>query len=59
MKTALDKRLTSTQFPELSLCLLFLKNNPSKITLMPQRHILEWQMVPPFISFSHSILRNP
>lgn len=51
--------LTSMEFPELYLCLLVLKNDQSKIILVPQRRILGWQVLFPFISFSHSVLRNP
>ena len=34
------RRITSTQFPELPLCLLFLKINQLRIIFMSKRHIL-------------------
>ena len=42
------KRVTSSRFSELFLCLLFLKNNQLKIILTPKRHILRWQILLPF-----------
>lgn len=43
------KRVTSTQFLELSLCPFFLKANQSNIILMPKKYILRQQVL---ISFS-------
>ena len=42
------KRITSTLFSEILLCLPFLKNNQLKIILMLKRHILGWQVLFPF-----------
>lgn len=42
------KRAASTLFSELSLSLLFLKNNRPRIIFIPRRHILGRQILPPF-----------
>ena len=36
------------RFPELLLCLQFLKNNQLKINLMSKRHVWGWQILLPF-----------
>ena len=46
------RRVTSIQFSELFLCLLFFKNYQPKIILMPKTHILGWLILLPFIWFS-------
>lgn len=42
------QRVTYTWSSELLLCSLFLRNNQPKIILMPESHILEWQILLPF-----------
>lgn len=42
------KKVTSTLFLVLFLCLQFLKNNQLKIILMSKRHILGWHILLPF-----------
>lgn len=48
------KRVTSTQFSQPLLNLLFLKITQSKIILIPKRHILGWQ-----VWFSFNVLCTP
>ena len=47
------KMVIYTQFSELSLCLLFLKNNQLKILHTPNRHILGWHKIYTHILYSH------
>lgn len=44
------RRVTSVEFPELLLCLLFLRSNQPKVIIMPKRHILSWQILLPLKS---------
>ena len=52
------KNVTSnTQFSEFILCLLFLRNHPLKITLMPKKHILGQHILLPFRNLSQESRR--
>ena len=48
------KMVIYTQFSELSLCLLFLKNNQLKILHTPNRHTLGWHKIYTHILYNSS-----